>query len=78
MNRFGYHEPPTNSVDHLHLHCIVLPITKPFYDNLLYGAQLSPTSKFITKFEKIAAIKKAAIKTEIEENKDLAETEKEI
>ena len=78
MNRFGYHEPPINSVDHLHLHCLVLPISKPFYDRMLYGTQLSPTSKFITKFEKIAAIRKAAIPAEPEEIKELAETQKAI
>ncbi|XP_015580702.1 bifunctional adenosine 5'-phosphosulfate phosphorylase/adenylylsulfatase HINT4 isoform X1 [Ricinus communis] len=23
--RFGFHQPPLNSVDHLHLHCLALP-----------------------------------------------------
>ncbi|KAJ0047543.1 hypothetical protein Pint_15877 [Pistacia integerrima] len=23
--RFGFHQPPMNSVDHLHLHCLALP-----------------------------------------------------
>jgi hypothetical protein len=23
--RFGFHRPPFNSVDHLHLHCMALP-----------------------------------------------------
>ncbi|XP_061357881.1 bifunctional adenosine 5'-phosphosulfate phosphorylase/adenylylsulfatase HINT4 [Gastrolobium bilobum] len=25
--RFGFHQPPLNSVDHLHLHCLALPYT---------------------------------------------------
>ena len=27
---FGYHLPPFNSVDHLHLHCFALPFTPPW------------------------------------------------
>ena len=25
---FGFHHPPRNSIDHLHMHCIVLPLKK--------------------------------------------------
>ncbi|KAH9317707.1 hypothetical protein KI387_019476, partial [Taxus chinensis] len=25
--RFGFHQPPFNSVNHLHLHCFALPYT---------------------------------------------------
>ncbi|XP_057977135.1 bifunctional adenosine 5'-phosphosulfate phosphorylase/adenylylsulfatase HINT4 isoform X2 [Malania oleifera] len=25
--RFGFHQPPLNSVNHLHLHCLALPFT---------------------------------------------------
>uniref|UniRef100_A0A1J3DLM1 Histidine triad nucleotide-binding protein 3 n=1 Tax=Noccaea caerulescens TaxID=107243 RepID=A0A1J3DLM1_NOCCA len=27
IHRFGFHQPPFNSVDHLHLHCFALPFT---------------------------------------------------
>ena len=27
QQQFGYHLPPFNSVDHLHLHCFALPFT---------------------------------------------------
>lgn len=47
--RFGYHEPPMNSIDHLHLHCIVLPITSDYLDKVIYGFKLTPTAKIIAK-----------------------------
>ena len=25
LDRFGFHQPPLNSVNHLHLHCLALP-----------------------------------------------------
>ncbi len=46
--RFGYHEPPKNTIDHLHLHCIVLPITNPYLNGVVFG-------KFLTKTETIIA-----------------------
>ncbi|XP_054824363.1 bifunctional adenosine 5'-phosphosulfate phosphorylase/adenylylsulfatase HINT4 [Prosopis cineraria] len=27
QHRFGFHQPPLNSVNHLHLHCLALPYT---------------------------------------------------
>jgi Diadenosine tetraphosphate (Ap4A) hydrolase and other HIT family hydrolases len=27
-HRIGYHHPPRNSIEHLHMHCIVLPFKK--------------------------------------------------
>ncbi|KAJ7952499.1 histidine triad nucleotide-binding protein 3 [Quillaja saponaria] len=27
LYRFGFHQPPLNSVNHLHLHCLALPYT---------------------------------------------------
>lgn len=39
------------SVDHLHLHCFVLPITNPTFERVIYGSSLAPTSKIIHKIE---------------------------
>jgi len=47
--RFGYHEPPMNSVEHLHLHCIVLPITSPYLNGVIYGKKLARTEQIIAK-----------------------------
>ncbi|KAL6986026.1 Bifunctional adenosine 5'-phosphosulfate phosphorylase/adenylylsulfatase hint4 [Sarracenia purpurea var. burkii] len=33
--RFGFHQPPLNSVDHLHLHCLALPFT-PRWKHIKY------------------------------------------
>ncbi|KAJ8444368.1 hypothetical protein Cgig2_019926 [Carnegiea gigantea] len=30
-HRFGFHQPPFNSVDHLHLHCLGLPFTPSLF-----------------------------------------------
>ncbi|CAF2150717.1 unnamed protein product [Brassica napus] len=35
IHRFGFHQPPFNSVDHLHLHCFALPFM-PRYTNILH------------------------------------------
>ncbi|RDY08143.1 Bifunctional adenosine 5'-phosphosulfate phosphorylase/adenylylsulfatase HINT4, partial [Mucuna pruriens] len=29
--RFGFHQPPLNTVDHLHLHCLALPFTPRYF-----------------------------------------------
>lgn len=50
--RFGYHEPPMNTVEHLHLHCIVLPITSDYLNKVIYGFKLTPTDKVIEKISK--------------------------
>mmetsp|Transcript_36448 Transcript_36448/g.32715 ORF Transcript_36448/g.32715 Transcript_36448/m.32715 type:complete len:173 (-) Transcript_36448:127-645(-) len=47
--RFGYHEPPMNSVDHLHLHCFVLPIATKYLNDVVYGYKLCSTKKLIAK-----------------------------
>ncbi|KAG8659454.1 bifunctional adenosine 5'-phosphosulfate phosphorylase/adenylylsulfatase HINT4 isoform X2 [Manihot esculenta] len=33
--RFGFHQPPLNSVDHLHLHCLALPF-QPTWKHIKY------------------------------------------
>ena len=49
--RFGYHKPPINTVEHLHLHGIVLPIKSEFLSNLRYGKLLTPTETIIQEVE---------------------------
>ncbi|KAK4483603.1 hypothetical protein RD792_010802 [Penstemon davidsonii] len=43
--RFGFHQPPFNSVDHLHLHCFALPFT-PRWRRMKY-LSLGPYVGFI-------------------------------
>ncbi|KAG5588930.1 hypothetical protein H5410_039444 [Solanum commersonii] len=43
--RFGFHQPPFNSVDHLHLHCFALPYT-PSWRFMKY-LSLGPLGGFI-------------------------------
>lgn len=45
--RFGYHQPPMNSVDHLHLHGFMLPLTNDYLDKVIYGFKLASTQKII-------------------------------
>ncbi|KAL1316654.1 bifunctional adenosine 5'-phosphosulfate phosphorylase/adenylylsulfatase HINT4 isoform X3 [Arachis ipaensis] len=35
-HRFGFHQPPLNSVNHLHLHCLALPYTPSRWRFLKY------------------------------------------
>lgn len=51
--RFGFHLPPVNSVDHIHLHCFVLPITSWKYNWLVYGWGLNSVESVIKKIDKI-------------------------
>ncbi|KAJ4950795.1 hypothetical protein NE237_027627 [Protea cynaroides] len=48
--RFGFHQPPLNSVNHLHLHCLALPF-KPGWKCIKYTS-LGPFGGFI-KAEKL-------------------------
>ncbi|PKA61086.1 14 kDa zinc-binding protein [Apostasia shenzhenica] len=43
--RFGFHQPPFNSVNHLHLHCFALPFT-PRWRDIKY-ISLGPLGGFI-------------------------------
>ncbi|XP_031128399.1 bifunctional adenosine 5'-phosphosulfate phosphorylase/adenylylsulfatase HINT4 [Ipomoea triloba] len=43
--RFGFHQPPLNSVNHLHLHCLALPYT-PSWRCIKYTS-LGPLGGFI-------------------------------
>ncbi|KAJ4712754.1 Histidine triad nucleotide-binding 3 [Melia azedarach] len=43
--RFGFHQPPLNSVDHLHLHCLALPYI-PTWKCIKYTS-LGPFGGFI-------------------------------
>ncbi|XP_022736991.1 bifunctional adenosine 5'-phosphosulfate phosphorylase/adenylylsulfatase HINT4 [Durio zibethinus] len=43
--RFGFHQPPLNSVDHLHLHCLALPFM-PRWKQVKY-LSLGPLGGFI-------------------------------
>ncbi|RID72631.1 hypothetical protein BRARA_C04515, partial [Brassica rapa] len=35
LHRFGFHQPPFNSVDHLHLHCFALPFLPSYQVQVL-------------------------------------------
>ncbi|XP_024994475.1 bifunctional adenosine 5'-phosphosulfate phosphorylase/adenylylsulfatase HINT4 isoform X2 [Cynara cardunculus var. scolymus] len=43
--RFGFHQPPLNSVNHLHLHCLALPYV-PRWRRVKYSS-LGPLGGFI-------------------------------
>lgn len=45
LYRFGFHRPPLNSVNHLHLHCLALPF-KPPWRHMKY-LSLGPLGGFI-------------------------------
>lgn len=45
--RFGFHVPPYNSVDHVHLHGFLLPFSQVKYDKFYYGWMMTDVSEFI-------------------------------
>ncbi|ESQ55783.1 hypothetical protein EUTSA_v10026497mg [Eutrema salsugineum] len=45
IHKFGFHQPPFNSVDHLHLHCFALPFV-PRWKAIKYTS-LGPFGGFI-------------------------------
>lgn len=45
--RFGFHEPPINTVGHLHLHGIALPIPNEYMNDIVYGTMLTSPETLI-------------------------------
>ncbi len=43
--RFGFHLPPYNSIDHVHLHCFLLPFSSFVKDQIVYGKLLTSVDK---------------------------------
>lgn len=39
--RFGFHLPPFNSIDHIHLHCFIEPLSSWKHNKLSYGFLMS-------------------------------------
>jgi galactose-1-phosphate uridylyltransferase len=50
--RFGFHLPPFNSIDHLHLHCFIEPLTSWKYDKVYYGIVLNSIEDTLEKLKK--------------------------
>ena len=47
--RFGFHLRPYNSIDHIHLHCFVLPFTSLIKDKIVYGKMLTKVEEVVLK-----------------------------
>ena len=47
--RFGFHLKPYNSIDHIHLHCFVLPFASLVKDKMVYGKMLTSIEEVIVK-----------------------------
>ena len=51
--RFGFHLPPINSIDHIHLHCFIEPLSAWKYNTLLYGWLFNTVDQTLEKLSKI-------------------------
>ena len=51
MIRFGFHAPPMNSINHLHMHGFVLPMKDKTKNLIVYGYMLTPPEKIIKKLQ---------------------------
>lgn len=49
--RFGFHLRPYNSIDHVHLHCFVLPFSSFTKEKIAYGKLLTSIEEVIAKKE---------------------------
>ena len=52
LDRFGFHQPPLNSMPHIHLHCFVLPFKTRYFDEEIYGKDLTSVEDMIKKIKK--------------------------
>ena len=50
--RFGFHLPPYNSIDHVHLHGFLLPINEWKYDKMLYGWVMTSIEEMVLSYRK--------------------------
>lgn len=47
--RFGFHLPPYNSIDHVHLHCFLEPFSSFAKDKIVYGKMLTSVEDTVKK-----------------------------
>ena len=49
--KIGFHAPPFTTVDHLHMHVLILPFKNEFYETNLFGFLLHSPYKIINSLE---------------------------